>query len=224
MLFDIDCTLIDAGGAGGRSLTVAIREVYGVGGPLDGYTFHGRTDPAIVRDLVTMWGIEGHDVDGRLGSCLARYAELVQSEVTETGVTVLPGVRDLVAALAGDPGVVVGLLTGNVEAGARSKLHPTGLLPCFRLGAYGSDAERREELPAIAVERARALTGRTFAGKHTVVIGDTPADVSCGARLGVKSVAVATGKHSVIELAAAGADHVFGDFSDWRRAHAAIVS
>jgi len=224
VLFDIDCTLIDAGGAGGRSLMVAIREVYGVGGSLDGYTFHGRTDPAIVRDLVMMWGIEGHEVDGRLDSCLDRYAELVQTEVLETGVTVLPGIRDLVAALTGDPGIVVGLLTGNVEAGARSKLHPTGLLSCFRLGAYGSDAERRDDLPAIAVERARALTGRTFTGKSIVVIGDTPADVSCGAHLGVKSVAVATGKHSVVELAAAGADHVFGDFSDWREAHAAIAS
>ena len=105
-------------------------------------------------------------------------------------------------ALAADRRALVGLLTGNVEEGARLKLEPTGLLSLFKVGAYGSDSALRAELPAVAVARAEALTGRRYAGKDVVVIGDTPADVECGASLGVTAVAVATGRHSVDELAA----------------------
>lgn len=222
-LFDIDGTLIDARGAGGLSMLAAIDEVYGVAGDLDGYSFHGRTDPLIIRDLATMWGVAPEDVDERLEACLETYGKLVEVEVTRTGVTVLPGVRKLLEDLAADGTVVLGLLTGNIESGARSKLVPVDLAPFFALGAYGSDAERRDELPAVAVARARALTGRSFVGKRIVVIGDTPADISCGAHLGVTSVGVATGRHSVADLTAAGADHVLSDLSDLRRARAAIA-
>ena len=135
----------------------------------------------------------------------------------------MPGIHELVVALAADRRALVGLLTGNVEEGARLKLQPTGLLSHFKVGAYGSDSALRVDLPAVAVTRAEALTGRSYAGKDVVVIGDTPADVECGASLGVTAVAVATGRHSVAELAAHAPDHVFADLSEWRAAYAAIM-
>jgi phosphoglycolate phosphatase-like HAD superfamily hydrolase len=251
-LFDIDCTLIDAHGAGGRAIMGAIRDVYGVGGELGGYTFHGRTDPTIIRDLADLWGAGEpdagidrpnggtqpqivHDVARRLGTpeaaidallddCLARYLELLAAEMTAGTVEVLPGVRELVTALAADRRVVVGLVTGNIEAGARLKLEPTGLLSLFRVGAFGSDSALRTDLPPIAVHRAEALVGRRFTGKEIVVIGDTPADVECGAGLGVKAVAVATGRHTVDELATHRPDHLFVDFGDWRAAYEAVLA
>ncbi len=252
VLFDIDCTLIDAHGVGGRAIMRAIRDVYGVEGELGDYTFHGRTDPGIVRDLAGLWGagdveaIVGryeaetqpqvvHDLAERLGTpddliddlvdrCIARYVELLAGEITDGKVEVLPGIKELVTALAADRRALLGLLTGNVEEGARVKLAPTGLYPLFKLGAYGSDSAYRTELPAVAVARAERLTGRAFAGKDVVVIGDTPADVECGASLAVRAIAVATGKHSVDELAAYAPDRVFADFSDWRAAYEAILS
>ena len=112
-------------------------------------------------------------------------------------------------ALAADRRALVGLLTGNVVEGARLKLEPTGLLPLFKVGAYGSDSALRADLPAVAVARAEALDGRRYAGKDVVVIGDTPADVECGASLGVTAIAVATGRHTVDELAACAPDHLF---------------
>ena len=108
--------------------------------------------------------------------------------------------------------------------GARLKLEPTGLYPLFKVGAYGSDSALRADLPAVAVARAEALTGRRFAGKEIVVIGDTPADIECGAALGVKAIAVATGRHRVDELAAHAPDYLFADFSDWRAAYEAILA
>ncbi len=251
-LFDIDCTLIDAHGAGGRAIMHAIRDVYGVDGELGDYSFHGRTDPGIIRDLADLWGAadpeavvgryEGetqpqvvHDLAERLGTpadvidarveeCIAHYLALLKDEVARGRIELLPGVAELVRALAGDERVTLGLLTGNVAEGARIKLEPTGLWPCFEVAAFGSDSGFRPDLPAVAVARAQELTGRRFTGREVAVIGDTPADVECGASLGVKAIAVATGRHGVEELAAHHPDHLFDDFSDWRAAYRAILA
>jgi phosphoglycolate phosphatase-like HAD superfamily hydrolase len=251
VLFDIDCTLIDAHGAGGRALLQAIKDVYGLEGDQGGYTYHGRTDPAIVRDLVAMWSAQDAEqivaelnggtlpeeverLAGRLGAddqtverllrpCLDRYVELLRGEVDKGRIELLPGVQELVTVLATDRRVVLGLLTGNVAEGARVKLVPTGLWDLFKVAAFGSDSPLRTDLPAIAVARAKQLTGQRFAGKEIAVIGDTPADITCGAALGVKAVAVATGRHTIAELATHAPDHLFADFSDWRAAYAAIL-
>jgi len=224
VLFDIDCTLIDAHGAGGRAIHAALERVYGVSGELDGYTFHGRTDPAIIRDLATRWGAPADVVQARQDECLEVYVGLLAEEIAGVRTDTLPGVPELVEALAAEPGVVLGLLTGNIAEGAAIKLAPTGIGDRFVVGAYGSDSGLRPELPAVAVRRAEELTGRRFAGKEIVIIGDTPADVECGASLGVKAIAVATGRHSAGDLAAHGPDHVFEDLADWRRVLAAILA
>jgi len=222
VLFYIDCTLIDAHGAGGRAILRSLRDVYGVEGELGDYSFHGRTDPGIISDLAELWGADGSG-DRRVDECIARYVRLLGAEIAAGEVETLPGIRELVTALAADRRALVGLLTGNVEEGARLKLEPTGLLSLFKVGAYGSDSPLRADLPAVAVARAEALSERRYAGKDVVVIGDTPADVECGASLGVTAVAVATGRHSLDELAACRPDHLFADFSDWRAAYAAIM-
>jgi phosphoglycolate phosphatase len=251
VLFDIDCTLIDAHGAGGRAILRAIKDVYGVEGELGDYSFHGRTDPGIIADLAGLWGggepgealaeYESEtqprvvrDLAGRLGApaasidrlvddCIARYVELLREEIARVEVETLPGIKELVTALAADRRALVGLLTGNVVEGARLKLEPTGLFPLFKVGAYGSDSALRADLPAIAVARAEARDGRRYAGKDIVVLGDTPADIECGASLGVTAIAVATGRHTLEELATHAPDHLFADFSDWRAAYAAII-
>jgi phosphoglycolate phosphatase-like HAD superfamily hydrolase len=220
VLFDIDCTLIDARGAGGRAILRAIEDVYGVEGQLGDYSFHGRTDPGIIRDLAELWGADG---TGDVEDCIARYVELLREEITRVEVETLPGIHELVVALAADRHALVGLLTGNVLEGARLKLQPTGLLPLFKVGAYGSDSALRADLPAVAVARAEALGGRRYVGGDVVIIGDTPADVECGASLGVTAVAVATGRHTVHELAACAPAHLFADLSDWRAAYEAIM-
>ena len=223
-LFDIDCTLIDAHGAGGRAIFAAIESTYGVTGGLDGYAFHGRTDPGIIRDLAGRWGVPAAELEEGVEECLRLYVELLEDEVREGHIEVLPGVRELVTALAADRRVLLGLLTGNVAAGAAVKLAPTGVAGLFKVAAYGSDSAWRPDLPAVAVRRAETLSGVRFAGKQVAVIGDTPSDVACGEALGVKAIAVATGMHSLAELEAAGADYVFPDFRDWRAAYEAILA
>jgi phosphoglycolate phosphatase-like HAD superfamily hydrolase len=129
--------------------------------------------------------------------------------------TLMPGVHDLLDRLEAETDVVLGLLTGNVEEGAALKLRSAGLDPTrFRVGAYGSDAADRPDLPPIAAHRARSHFGRIPSGAEVVIIGDTPADISCGQCIGARAVGVATGAYSVTDLEACGAHAVFQDLSD----------
>ena len=224
VLFDIDCTLINPHGIGGRAIFAALAETYGLRGKLDGYSFHGRTDPGIVIDLATRWGASAELAEARLWPCLERYLELLRDEAKAGTIEVLPGVRELVTALAADERVLVGLLTGNIAAGARIKLAPTGIDELFKIGAYGDDSRHRPDLPAVAVRRAAEYSGVLFSGKQIVIIGDTPADITCGAAAGVKAIAVATGIHSVAELAEHEPDHLFATLGDWRAVREAILA
>jgi phosphoglycolate phosphatase-like HAD superfamily hydrolase len=225
VLFDVDGTLLTASGAGKRALDRALRDVYGTAGPIDAYDFRGGTDPQIVRDLLRLAGLDDAVIGAREAALYRRYEAFLEAEVGDgRGVTVYPGIPELVEALVSRADAVVGLLTGNIEAGARIKLQPTGLLPHFRLGAYGSDDGDRTRLPRVAAGRAEALVGRAFGGPDTVIIGDTPRDIGCARAFGARAIAVATGWHSVDDLAAHRPDHVFADFSDRERAIAAILA
>lgn len=216
ILFDIDGTLLSADGAGKRAIHAALMEVFGVTGPIDSYSFAGRTDPEIVRDLMRAAGLGDAEITRGLPALWFLYLENLQREISRIRVTPLPGVAPLLERVERAGGETVpGLLTGNIAGGARVKVDASGLgFARFRVGAFGSDHAERPELPAIAVERARRLTGIGYQGKEIVVIGDTPKDVACGARLGVRTIATATGRHPLDELSACGPDHAFADLSD----------
>jgi phosphoglycolate phosphatase-like HAD superfamily hydrolase len=119
--------------------------------------------------------------------------------------------------------VVLGLVTGNIEEGARIKLLPTGLWPHFRVGAYGSDHMDRRVLPSLATRRAHALVGHAFTPTDVVVIGDTPHDIDCARHFGAVAVAVTTGQYTRAQLVADGPDHLFDDLGDVERVLAAVL-
>jgi phosphoglycolate phosphatase-like HAD superfamily hydrolase len=214
-LFDVDGTLIYAHGAGRLALTRALVDTYGTAGPADLYDSRGKTDPQIVFELMTAAGIPRAVVQARLGDCFQTYVRHLE-DLFASGhpVDVMPGISEVVQALSSRPDALVGLLTGNIEGGARAKLRPTGLLPYFRMGAFGSDDADRRRLPGIARERARALAGSDVPFHHMVIIGDTPLDIDCARACGAVAVAVATGQHRAEDLAACSPDLLFSDFSD----------
>ncbi|HSA54410.1 MAG TPA: HAD hydrolase-like protein, partial [Gemmatimonadaceae bacterium] len=133
----------------------------------------------------------------------------------DSRVRALHGVMELLDAIGRLPHHVPGLLTGNLEPGAARKLEAAGIdMGFFVVGAFGSDHERRDELPAIARQRARDRLGHELPGEALVIIGDTPHDVSCGRPLGARAIAVATGHFGRAELAACGPAAVFEDLRD----------
>jgi len=216
VLFDIDGTLLLSDGAGRRAIHRALREVFGAIGPAD-YHFDGKTDPQIVRELMRLAGHGDAHIDAQMDRLLERYVECLHEELSSPAHTpyTLPGVPELLDAREAESNLILGLLTGNLEKGAIAKLESVGLDPKrFRVGAYGSDHEHRPELPAIARERTERQLGIDVRGNAIVVIGDTPADLTCGKSLGASAIGVATGRYSVDELAKHGPLAVFGDLSD----------
>lgn len=217
VLFDIDGTLLSTRGAAKRAFGYALVSVYGTAGPIDDHDFHGKTDPQIARELLRSAGLSDSTIDSGAENLWATYLDGLVKELQRPDhlTKVFPGVLPLLDALEDcKKEILVGLLTGNVERGAQLKLESAGLAGRFALGAYGSDGEQREELPPIAARRARAIAQRDYIGDDIVIIGDTPRDVTCGRDLGVRAIAVATGKHSMDELEAAGAHAVLPDLAD----------
>jgi phosphoglycolate phosphatase-like HAD superfamily hydrolase len=168
-------------------------------------------------------GFDDAEIDRRMADVLLDYRERFGRGLRPEHVRAKPGVERLVAALGADPRVTLALLTGNIEPCARRTLEPLGLNPRFPFGAYGSDHEDRYLLPALAVERARAHTGAFFAGKQVVIVGDSVHDVLCGRSLGVRAVAVATGRTSRERLAEDEPDALLDDLGDTDQALAAIL-
>lgn len=216
VLFDIDGTILLTSGAGKRAVHRALAEVFGSTGRAE-HRFDGKTDPQIVRELMRMEGHGDDHIDERMSRMLDRYVDYLHEELDHpsTAVRLMPGVAELLDALEARADVMLGLVTGNLGAGAAAKLRAGGLRPeRFRVGAYGSDHELRNELPAVAQRRARDDLGIEIVGKDVIVIGDTPADVDCGRAIGARTIGVATGYFSTDQLLAHGADVAFEDLAD----------
>jgi phosphoglycolate phosphatase-like HAD superfamily hydrolase len=134
----------------------------------------------------------------------------LRTEIHGPGFRVLPAAEEALAGLrvAGRP---FGLCTGNVVAGARVKLSHAGLEHFFEWGdaaiaGFAADGEARADVVAAALRRAAARLGRPVPASEALVVGDTPRDVSAAHLHGCPVLAVATGRFSVEELRAAGAE------------------
>jgi len=223
VLFDIDGTILSAGVVFREALSAALQQVFGTAGGLMSFDCSGKTDPQIVRELMRQAGLEEASIDAGLPRVLAHYEAGLISLLRPAHVTAKPGAVAVIESLAASGNATLGLLTGNLEACARAKLAPLDLNLHFSFGAYGSDHEDRACLAALAVKRAHAHTGRRFTGKDVVVVGDAVADVRCGRSLGVRAVAVATGRTSAEVLAAEAPDVVLPSLADTDKALAAIL-
>jgi phosphoglycolate phosphatase len=201
---------------------LAFEELFGVRDAFRGIPMAGRTDAWILNDAVMAHGVPPDS------PFLARFPDVylrhLATELDKPGSRkgTMPGVRALLDALSARDEVYLALLTGNYEAGARLKLEYFDLWRYFRGGAFGDDAPQRNGLVSKAVARVAERGGPAFSNADAVVIGDTPLDVACAAFCGARSLAVATGSHSVEQLRAAGADVVFEDLSNTGDVLAAI--
>lgn len=217
VLFDIDGTLLWTDGAGRRAIQAALLAESGTAGPIENYRFDGKTDPQIIHELLAA---AGHPLAGdphHQDRVCRRYLTLLAAELEASAgrSRLYPGVLELLELLERRRDTVVGLLTGNLAQGAALKLKAAGLDPArFQVGAYGSDAADRTRLPAIAVRRAGDLMGRVVRGSDVVIMGDTPADMTCGRSIGARAIGVATGFYGTAELLAAGAYAAFDSFAD----------
>ncbi len=218
VLFDIDGTLMHAAGAGRAAIEGAMVEVYGTSGPIDELPFDGMTDPQIARTLLRAAGLSGAAIDAGLDRLWTEYTARLQREVVERRgrMRPAPGVPAILDALE-EAGVALGLVTGNIVAGAQGKLSAVGLWHRFPFGAFGCDDADRNRLPPIALDRAYRHTGTRYGPGHTWVVGDTPHDIACARESGLPVLGVATGRFSVADLRRAGANEAFPSLLDTGR-------
>lgn len=211
VLFDIDGTLIDSGGAGIAALNKAMASLTGIPDGFVKIDCTGRTDLNIMREALKLHGLTADKelLDQFWQIYLDNLAETVEAAANRE---VKPGVLELLERLE-TASYNLGLLTGNLERGARIKLEPHDLNRFFPLGAFGSDDEDRNRLLPVAVKRLYEKSGVSQAFSKCVVIGDTPLDVECARVHGAVCIAVATGRYSTRELKLAGADYVLKDLS-----------
>ncbi len=213
VLFDIDGTLLVTGGAGGVAWRRGFEELYGVDADVAEHTDAGMTDPEIAA-------IVFREVIGREGSAEERskaigcYLKHLPDAVAESsGYRLMPGIEELLDRLI-DAGLLLGLVTGNIEAAAHIKLARGHLNRFFSFGGYGSDSADRTEVTEAALSRAKLVSGDSLDVDVCIAVGDTPRDVKAGHGAGIKVVGVATGSYSVAELKQTDADWAISQVSD----------
>lgn len=210
-LFDIDGTLLASGGAGKAALESAFTEVFGV--PLRVHvSYSGRTDRSIARELLLAHGIE--DSLENWYKLQTAYLARLPDSLNQHDGRVLPGILALLHVLKGRGDIALGLLTGNVRAGARVKLGHYGLFDHFAFGGFGDLHFDRDDVAREAYAAAHTHVGSHVTPDRVWVIGDTPLDVQCARAIGARVVAVATGIHHYDQLKETSPDLLLGDFSD----------
>jgi phosphoglycolate phosphatase-like HAD superfamily hydrolase len=210
ILFDIDGTLIDSGGAGSRSLNLSFAELFSIGNAFQGISMAGKTDTEIIKEGMQKHGISA---ESNFEVFISTYLEHLRKEIDNKRKHVKPGIYELLEELTSLVDIELGLLTGNIESGARIKLEPFDLNKYFPTGAFGSDDQDRNKLLPIALSRFEVRCRRKIRVNESVIVGDTPRDVQCAKIYGARSLGVATGPYSIDELKEAGADYVMKDLS-----------
>ena len=225
VLWDIDHTLIETCGVGGRIYADAFQAV--TGHELKKMPhLSGRTEPVIFREALEVHGLSDRDgLYAQFAAEQARGYDQRMSELARIG-RALPGAADALHTLHERDDTVQSVLTGNTREAAALKLQTFGLDRYLRLdlGAYGTDADDRPDLVAIARHRAETAFGVSFSPKSAILIGDTPNDVTAARDGGARIIAIASGDYTSDDLTSAGADTVFEDLTDTTALLTAIYS
>jgi phosphoglycolate phosphatase-like HAD superfamily hydrolase len=217
VLFDIDGTLLWPDGAGRAAMKIGMQQVYGTSGPIEEYKFLGHTERETVFTLLREAGLSEADIEAGWKILPAAMASALEESIRERrhNIRPCPGAHELVRALAQRSDVLLGLITGNFKETAILKLNAAGFNPVvFAVAAYGHISANRSDLPPVAVEQARTLTGKTYSGSQIVIIGDTPSDILCGRGVNARSLVVLTGWVTREALEEHHPDATFEDLSD----------
>lgn len=209
-LFDIDGTLLLTGGAGKAAIQAALAAEFNLEWPARDISLHGRTDRGVFQELFACCNLD--DCAEHLDRLRRAYLAQLPRWLAAFPGRVLPGVVELLGTLEQLPAIAVGLLTGNMQAGAALKLQHFRLERYFSFGGYGDDHADRCAVAAEALAAARRQFGAALDPKDVWVIGDTPHDIRCARAIGARAVAVATGGCSVEELSRHAPDVVLPDF------------
>lgn len=214
LLFDIDGTLLYTGGAGRTAFEKAFEELFGITESWGNTRPDGKTDPLIIDEIARR--VLGRPLEAReYEELVRRYLAYFRSEIkTSPRFRVMPGVPALLRALSSSDEFLVGVATGNFEDSAWSKLEQGGIRGHFSFGGFASDSGHRPEILQAAIDRGRRIHGADFSPEEIFVIGDTERDIQAARAVGIRAIAVATGRMKREDFAPHQPDHVLADLSD----------
>jgi phosphoglycolate phosphatase len=212
LLFDIDGTLVNTGGAGVMSLRNMVQQRFGVADDLRDIEIAGKTDRAIIRDILRKYDTDPSEEN--IFQFARMYIADLRNELPRCRGRVLPGVNKLLRRLQSQAHIVLALLTGNLKRSAQLKLEHYGLWHFFEFGAFADDHQDRNELGAFAHRRAREKHNHDFDSADIDVIGDTGHDIACGKAFGARTIAVATGSWPRERLQECEPHFLFDDLSE----------
>lgn len=211
LFFDIDGTMLSTGGAGQRAMELALIEEFRINFPFEGVLTAGRTDCGIADEIFARYSLT--DTPAERDRFMRSYLDRLPHCLTDQPGALLPGVRSLLETLHSRDGVVLSLLTGNYAEGAWIKLRHFGIDHFFQTGGFGDEHPHRDDVARVAVRATSEHLGRPIDGRHSMVIGDTPADIRCARAINAGVLAVATGVYSIPELEPHAPDHLFEDLT-----------
>lgn len=229
ILFDIDGTLLNTGGAGIKAFYKAIEDTYPseldkCGGSLS-LDMAGSTDWGLAIEIFQALGIE--DSMNEREVFFAQYIQCLENNLSDPNYkgSLMPGITELLEKLFNEVNkgkVLLGILTGNIATGAALKLKKYQVDKYFCFGAYGDDHHDRNVLGPIALKRGESYHGLELGKSPVTVIGDTAKDIYCARAMGAQAVAVSSGSISYEELAEHDPDLLFKDFTDYESAYKMI--
>jgi len=229
ILFDIDGTLLNTGGAGIKAFYTAIENNYPselekCGGSLS-LNMAGSTDSGLAIEIFEALAIE--DSINEREAFFSQYIQCLENNLSDPNYigSLMPGIAELLEKLFDQVNkgkVLLGLLTGNIAVGAALKLKKYRVDKYFCFGAYGDDHHDRNELGPIALKRGASYHDLELSRSQVTVIGDTPKDIYCARAMGAQAVAVSSGSISYEELEDYDPDLLFKDFTDYEDAYRRI--
>ncbi len=215
VLLDIDETMISSDGAGRRAISRVLQDRYDIDPDTIKLSMSGKTDPQILTEIMSEAGLDKKEIESNIPALIEEYLVHLETEIQDAKYYIVhEGILEVLTALAAMENAFLGLLTGNVERGARMKLERFQLNHHFPLGAYGSDSASRLDLPHVAKQRADQHFRTSFSPGEIVVIGDSIYDVLCAKHYGSISLAVNSGRTTREELEAQNPDHLFATLAD----------
>ena len=189
-------------------------ETYGTSGLMDRIPFQGKTDMIILYESLKPEGISENKIKSSIDILKKNYFSILQRLIQQYNVDIMPGVPDILESLSPMEDVTLGLLTGNFSDGARIKLSSVNLFQYFKIGVFGDDTDRRNDMPEIARRRINRYHNIQIDFEDIFIIGDTQFDIECAQKSGAKSIAVGTGWTEEEDLISHNPDFYFKDLSD----------
>ena len=207
-LFDIDGTLLHTGGAGRIAFERAFKTVFNIPEAWGQTRPDGKTDPIIFQEIAARV-LKRRLKSREYRELCSLYTEYFEEEIKNPpSFRLMPSVVKLLQELSRQKDCLLGVATGNFEKAAWAKLRRGGIDSFFSFGGFGSDSSDRPGLTRKALARRRKIAGKRIPANSVCLIGDTAFDILAGKQLGLKTVAVATGKFPRRELKDSDPDHL----------------